>query len=435
MDSGPASGSTTNSVRFNSGGHTVTLSGVNTIQSSGILMTPSAGVNGGTITGGTIQLQSVTANPDLIVHQWNTSGPLTLASTISNAANPAVRSGSTTISTSFVTGVTTSDLYVGMPVTGTNIPSGTTVIAVANGSVTLSANATASGTPSNLTFTSANPLSKAGPGTLILSGSNNYTGQTVIGQGTILLNNPAALTTSIVNIGNDGTLGVVSNSIAAGLVGTGNVNTSGTGLSVILAGSGSNTFYGDMEGSGGLIIQGGASNYQQIFWGTATYTGPAVVNSGGEYSIRSTTFATSPSSITVNNGGDVFLLTPMAINQTFNLAGLGLNGVSNDGALHIGGSASVTLNGTINLTADAAIKIDGSSAALVEAGPITSSSNSNLVLLADSGGGTAEISGNITTGSGGCFWSATAPGQCSATTHTAARPPSSELPTATQRSR
>src|SRR5205823_5625479 len=59
-------GITTNSLRFNSGNVTLTLSGTNTLQSGGILVTPSAA--GGTITGGTL---SSPGSGELLVHQYS----------------------------------------------------------------------------------------------------------------------------------------------------------------------------------------------------------------------------------------------------------------------------------------------------------------------------------------------------------------------------
>ncbi|MCW1921177.1 autotransporter-associated beta strand repeat-containing protein [Luteolibacter arcticus] len=71
---------TVNSLRFNTAAAvTQTLSGANVITSGGILVTPAVGANTTTITGGT-SLGSGTT--DLIIHQNNTAGGLTIASLI-----------------------------------------------------------------------------------------------------------------------------------------------------------------------------------------------------------------------------------------------------------------------------------------------------------------------------------------------------------------
>jgi autotransporter-associated beta strand protein len=75
-------GGTTNSLRFNTAAaNTVTLTGTNTINSGGILVTPAVGANPSTISGGT--LRGATA-ADLVVIQNNTAGSLTIGSTISD---------------------------------------------------------------------------------------------------------------------------------------------------------------------------------------------------------------------------------------------------------------------------------------------------------------------------------------------------------------
>jgi autotransporter-associated beta strand protein len=64
--SNPPPGSfTANSLRFNTGNQSVTLSGTNTLQSGGILVTPNA--TGGTITGGTL---TAPGSGELLVHQY-----------------------------------------------------------------------------------------------------------------------------------------------------------------------------------------------------------------------------------------------------------------------------------------------------------------------------------------------------------------------------
>jgi fibronectin-binding autotransporter adhesin len=70
-------GFATNSMRFNAGSQTLTLSGTNNvIQSGGILVTPNA--TGGTITGGTL---NAAGNGELLVHQYS-SGVFTINSAL-----------------------------------------------------------------------------------------------------------------------------------------------------------------------------------------------------------------------------------------------------------------------------------------------------------------------------------------------------------------
>ena len=92
----PASGSTTNSLRFNAlGAKVLTLAGNNTISSGGILVTPAVDANLTTITGGNLQGG---ANSDLIIHQHNTAGALTIASgIINNSTTSLTKAGAGTV--------------------------------------------------------------------------------------------------------------------------------------------------------------------------------------------------------------------------------------------------------------------------------------------------------------------------------------------------
>jgi autotransporter-associated beta strand protein len=180
----PATNSTTHSLRFNeAGAKSLSLSGTNTLTSGGIMVTAGVGANPTTITGGT--LTTTGANNDLVVHQLNPSDVLSVFSVLSNNVRP-VRAGSTTSGSNSITGLSnTADLTTGMLITGTGIPANATITAINSASqITISANATATGTP-NLTITGVTALTKTGEGTLVLSGANSYTGTTRIYEGTL----------------------------------------------------------------------------------------------------------------------------------------------------------------------------------------------------------------------------------------------------------
>jgi fibronectin-binding autotransporter adhesin len=78
----PAADSTTHSLRFNeAGAKTLTLSGTNTIESGGIMVTSAVGANATAIAGGTLRGIN---NGDLVIHQFNTDGDLTIGSIIAS---------------------------------------------------------------------------------------------------------------------------------------------------------------------------------------------------------------------------------------------------------------------------------------------------------------------------------------------------------------
>ena len=173
---------TPNTLRFNTANNsatnmTVTLSGVNVLQGSGILVTSGLGTDVAVINGTGSLSGGAGVNSDLRIYQNNTLAPLDISAVIANLA-PTSRSGTAVSGTSIITGVNVAGLAPGLTVSGTGIASGSTITSIdsVNGTITLSANTTASGT-NPISFTPvANGLSKSGVGNLILSGLNTYTG-------------------------------------------------------------------------------------------------------------------------------------------------------------------------------------------------------------------------------------------------------------------
>jgi fibronectin-binding autotransporter adhesin len=182
----PAAASTTHSVRFNTAGaKTLTLAGANRVTSGGILVTSAVGANETTISGGSV---SRNAASDLVFHQHNTAGGLTLGTLISDDT-PASRTGGTTSGTKIITGLSsTSDLTVGMAVTGTGIAGSSTIATIDSATqITLNNNTTATGTPT-LSFRFVTTLTKTGAGTMTLNGAQNYTGTTHVHDGELVVN-------------------------------------------------------------------------------------------------------------------------------------------------------------------------------------------------------------------------------------------------------
>ncbi|MGC4015579.1 MAG: autotransporter-associated beta strand repeat-containing protein [Luteolibacter sp.] len=186
----PASGSTTNSLRFNdsSGAKTLTLTGTNALTTGGILVTSNVGGNVTTIGGGgtltTSNLNKIAG--DLVVFQNNPSADVTISSLISNAVIPSQTANFAT-GQKVVTGLTsTANLYVGMAVSGTGIAANSTISTIDSATqITLNNNTSAPGTAVSLTFTSVNGLTKAGPGRLNLISANTYTGVTNVLDGVL----------------------------------------------------------------------------------------------------------------------------------------------------------------------------------------------------------------------------------------------------------
>ena len=116
-------------------------------------------------------------------------------------------------------------------------------------------------------------LTHVGTGTLILSGTNTYTGDTVIQAGTLELRNGAAIAnTGLVSIAAGGTLAVTNAETIGNLGGTG-VTTLAANLTLASA---SGTYGGDISGVGGLILSGGSLTLD----GTNTYSGATQIGTG-----------------------------------------------------------------------------------------------------------------------------------------------------------
>ena len=226
--SSPTSGSTTNTLRFNTAGaNTLTLAGTDIVSSGGILETTTVGANTTTITGGNLTCGNIT-NPggitgatagDLFFHQYNASasGSLTVASVIANYV-PATRTGTVTTSAKTVTGLSsTTDLVVGMTVTGAGIAASSTIASVESATqITLNNTPTLAGSPT-LTFGAvANGLTKVGAGTLTLTGANTYTGTTYVNEGKVQVNATAGGTKTY-NVSNYGTLEINQSSVATNI--------------------------------------------------------------------------------------------------------------------------------------------------------------------------------------------------------------------------
>ena len=222
---------TINSLRFNTAGaQTLTLSGVNTITTGGILVGFTVGANTTTITGGTLTSGNTTADSkhDLIVFNNNSASSSSIVAINSVIAdNGATPVGLTVGTTQAVTPTGTVQLGAANTFSGTTyITKGTltllnslalqnstfdttlpgTLVLTSVGGATTFGGLSGIGTlplPANFALTLGNnnttstfngavtgagaTVTKTGGGTLTLNGANGYTGDTTISQGTLAL--------------------------------------------------------------------------------------------------------------------------------------------------------------------------------------------------------------------------------------------------------
>jgi autotransporter-associated beta strand protein len=139
-----------------------------------------------------------------------------------------------------------SDLYLG---TGAVAINANRIVTIQNADTTLSVGGVISGTNFGIT--------KAGPGTLALSGVNAYTGPTTVNQGTLLINSPGSLNAaSAVTVSSTGTLGGTGTINGAVTVNTGGTLAPGASAGTLtvnnsLSMSSGSTYVWQL-GSGGL---------------------------------------------------------------------------------------------------------------------------------------------------------------------------------------
>jgi fibronectin-binding autotransporter adhesin len=143
--------------------------------------------------------------------------------------------------------------------------SGSGVLTNTIGNATLSVGVDNASTTFGGTVTGTLSLNKVGIGTLILTGTNNYTGMTTISAGTLQVGNGGTTGSIPGNVGDNGILAFDrSDSVTFGGVisGTGSVQQIGTGTTIL---TGESTYTGQTTiDSGSLIVNGSIASTQTV---------------------------------------------------------------------------------------------------------------------------------------------------------------------------
>jgi len=226
-------------------------------------------------------------------------------------------------------------------ITGT----GDFTIGVNSGTGTISGNIGESG--------GARALSKGGNGTMILGGTNTYTGATTIGAGTLRLANSLALQNSTLNYTGGAAL-VFDSSVGThaftfgGLSGTSNIALADNGANAVALTVGNNNtspaaYSGILSGGGSLAKTGTGT---LTISGSSTYTGATTVN-GGTLLVSGTGGINGSSGITINGSTAKFVQTSStAVTVPITLTQGTLDGTGAVGAVTVGnGTGGIVTNG------------------------------------------------------------------------------------------
>ena len=205
-------------------------------------------------------------------------------------------------------------------------------------------------------------VDKQGGGTLILTGTNTFTGTLTVSAGAL-------------QIGNGGTTG----SIAGDVV---------TNATLVFNRSGTTTYGGMLSGTGGLTQAGSGT---LVLTGASTYTGATTISSGVINVQNNNALGATTGGVTVANGAALELQGGVTIGvKPLSVVG---TGIANGGALR-SVSGDNTYGGTLKLTG--ATRINADSGTLTITGAI-GGLGQNLTV---GGSGNTALTGTIATGTG-----------------------------------
>lgn len=207
-------------------------------------------------------------------------------------------------------------------------------------------------------------VTQGGSATMVLSGTNSYSGATVINSATLMAGSTSAFGgatgLSAVTVNNSGTLSLSSYNNTVGSIasssGTSSISlgSSGTGATLTTGGnSTSTTFAGVISGTGGLVEAGTGT---LTLNNAETFTGKLTINSGAKVQLGDGTNNGSLSTSSVADSGTLIL------NE----------GSASTISTQISGSGAVTQNGSVNTTLSGANVYSG--ATTVTSGTLTAGS-------------------------------------------------------------
>ena len=252
--------------------------------------------------------------------------------------------------------------------------------------------------------TGAGGLSKSGAGTLTLSGTNTYTGDTTVSGGELELANTATsgqgaiIDTGavILTAGTGAKLTIAQNETLSSLTGGGAASDgTGVGETAITIGrtltlKGGGQYAGRITGAGNLTYDPGNATTLFTLSGNSDYTGLTTVSSGILAIASDTALGAATGATTVSNGATLRLAgNGLTVAETLNLAGTLANPSGNN-----------EYSGNITLTDDATLNSATAGNTLTVSGTVSLGIASNAHALTVTGAGNTVINGAIS-GAGG----------------------------------
>ncbi|MBZ9850374.1 autotransporter-associated beta strand repeat-containing protein [Mesorhizobium sp. CA14] len=277
---------------------------------------------------------------------------------------------------------------------GFTLQGGTGAIGVANAATTLTFSGLATG---------LGTLRKDGPGTLILSGTNDYSGGTTITGGILRAGSTSAFGTGAMTVNNGATLDLAgNNNTVLGLNGGGSV-TLGSGTLTLSDGF-NLTFSGAMSGAGGLVKNG--TRTQTLSGCSNSYDGSTAINGGvlavtclnnGGVASSIGDSSAAATNLVLNGGTLQYIGGAGSTDRQFTLgASGGTLDASGTGAINFTSTTPVTLSGTGNRT----LTLAGSNTANNSLSARIDDPSGGVTSLTKSGAGTWVLNNTTSTYTG-----------------------------------
>ncbi|WP_224545079.1 autotransporter-associated beta strand repeat-containing protein [Mesorhizobium sp. CA16] len=277
---------------------------------------------------------------------------------------------------------------------GFTLQGGTGAIGVANAATTLTFSGQATG---------LGTLRKDGPGTLMLSGTNDYSGGTTITGGILRAGSTSAFGTGAMTVNSGATLDLAgNNNTVLGLNGGGSV-TLGSGTLTLSDGF-NLTFSGAMSGAGGLVKNG--TRTQTLSGCSSSYDGGTTINGGvlavtclnnGGIASSIGDSSAAATNLVLNGGTLQYIGAAGSTDRQFTLgASGGTLDASGTGAINFTSTTPVTLSGTGNRT----LTLAGSNTANNSLSARIDDPSGGVTSLTKSGAGTWVLNNTTSTYTG-----------------------------------